>query len=176
LSRKALAAAAILGALSAAAGFGAYHHWQAGKEAERAAAIGDAMQFQGLDGKPHKLSEWHGKLLLVNFWASWCVPCLNEIPLLVEAQKSHGAQGFQVVGLAMDTPEQVRQMQQRLHINYPMLLGQADVMDAMDAFGDTLGAFPFSVLIGTDGRVIDRQAGGLHPEELKAWIEGHLAT
>jgi len=174
MSRRALAAAIAAGVLAAAAGFGAWRWWHAGKDAETWQTVAITAQFQGLDGKPHTLSEWSGKLLLVNFWASWCVPCLNEIPMLVEAQKTHGARGLQVVGLAMDTPEQVQKMRERLNINYPLLLGQANVMDAMDALGDSLGAFPFSVLIGRDGRIIDRVAGALTPEELKNWLDRHL--
>jgi thiol-disulfide isomerase/thioredoxin len=170
MSRRFVAAALAAAVLSAGAGFGAWHWWNGSKDADTWASVAMTAQFQGLDGKPHTLSEWNGKLLLVNFWASWCVPCLNEIPLLIEAQKAHGARGFQVVGLAMDTREQVQAMQKRLGINYPLLLGQANVMDAMDALGDPLGAFPFSVLIGPDGRILARVAGGVTRDELQSWL------
>ncbi|MGH8441640.1 MAG: TlpA family protein disulfide reductase [Nevskiaceae bacterium] len=159
--------------VSAAAGFGGYAWWQH-RAAVEAAAVRPDLEFRDLDGQPHRLSEWNGKLLLLNFWATWCPPCLKEIPLLVEAQSRHGPRGLQVVGIAMDEVEPVRRFAERLRMNYPLMAGQAEIARAMDALGDPLGAFPFSVLIAPDGRILDRSSGDLSPEELKAWLDRHL--
>lgn len=127
-----------------------------------------------LDGGTARLSELRGKLVLVNFWATWCAPCLNEIPLLVQAQDRYGARGLQILGPAMDDPEQVREMLPRLKIQYPILIGEAEIPNAMDALGDTMGALPFSVLVSPDGYVVDRKHGEFDAEELAELIERHL--
>lgn len=175
MSGRAALALVVLCAVSAASGFGAFRWWQARTAAETAERRPD-LEFRGLDGQAQRLSQWDGKLVLLNFWATWCTPCLKEIPLLVEAQRQYGPRGLQIVGLAMDQVEPVRIFQQRLAINYPILVGDTDIVLAMDQLGDPLGAFPFSVLIAPDGRVLDRASGDLSREELEAWIEGNLPS
>lgn len=175
MSLRAGLALAALCVASAVGGFSAYRYWQAAHAAAAAAEIWPDLQFRDLDGAPHQLSEWNGKLLLLNFWATWCTPCLKEIPLLVEAQKTHGARGFQVVGLALDKADPVRQFRDRLSINYPLMVGEADIVAGMEALGDTLGAFPFSVLIAPDGRILERISGDLSREELADLLQKHLA-
>ena len=132
------------------------------------------LEFRDLDGRAHRLSEWNGKLLLVNFWATWCPPCLKEIPELIAAQRKYGPRGLQVVGLAMDERDPVAAFQARLQMNYPIMVGGIEIASAMDALGDELGAFPFSVLIAPDGRIIGRQSGALTAEDLDGWISGNL--
>ena len=175
MSGRAALALAVLCGVSAAAGFGAYRWWQA-RDVQAAAELRPDLEFRGLDGQAHRLSQWDGKLLLLNFWATWCTPCLKEIPLLVEAQREYGPRGLQIVGLAMDQADMVLRFQQRLAINYPVMLGDTDIVMAMDRLGDELGAFPFSVLIAPDGRILDRASGDLSRDELKAWIEGNLPS
>ena len=171
--RRTLAVLA-LGVAATTAGFFAYR-WLAAPQAQpQAVELRPDLEFGGLDGQRHRLSEWNGKLLLLNFWATWCAPCLKEIPLLVQTQRQLGTRGLQIVGIAMDDVEPVRQFQKQLGINYPVMVGGADIAEAMDRLGDQLGAFPFSVLIAPDGRVIGRQSGGLSPEELKTWLNGKL--
>jgi thiol-disulfide isomerase/thioredoxin len=163
-------------AVSAGAGFIAYRHVAATHElpAPSADEIRPDLVFHDLDGHAHRLSEWNGKLLLLNFWATWCGPCIKEIPLLVEAQKESGARGFQVVGVAMDETAAVTEFQARMHMNYPTMIGASDVMSAMDQLGNTLGALPFSVLIAPDGRILARTAGALEKAELETWAKDHL--
>jgi thiol-disulfide isomerase/thioredoxin len=127
-----------------------------------------------LDGGQLRLSSLRGKLVLVNFWATWCAPCLNEIPVLVAAQKRYGDRGLQILGPAMDDPEQVKAMLPRLRISYPILVGEDAIPNAMDALGDTLGALPFSVLISPDGYVLERKHGEFDEEELAELVEQHL--
>lgn len=159
-----------------AGGYSGYLWWHARPAAEppQATTIRPDLEFKGLDGQVHKLSEWDGKLLLLNFWATWCTPCLKEIPLLVQAQQDHGARGFQIVGLALDKVELVKPYAERLKINYPLMVGDEDIIYAMDALGDELGAFPFSVLIAPDGRVLERISGDISREELQAWLDKYL--
>lgn len=167
--RAALALLAV-GLAAMAAGFIAWQKWQANQPAQ----IRPDLVLQGIDGQPHRLSEWNGKLLLLNFWATWCAPCLKEIPLLVKTQERLGPQGLQIVGVAMDQPEPVRAFIQRLRMNYPVLVGEGDVANAMDALGDELGALPFSVLIAPDGRILRRVSGDLSEEELDDLLAGNI--
>lgn len=176
MSRRELLALLALCAVSAAAGFGAYRWWQARAPATAAIEVRPDLEFRDLDGRTHKLSEWSGKLLLVNFWATWCAPCLKEIPLLVEAQTQHAARGLQIVGIAMDQAEPVREFRDRFKINYPVMVGEAEIASAMDRLGDQLGAFPFSVLIAPDGTIIARASGDLSRDELQAWLDANLPS
>jgi len=160
-------------AVAGAAGFGAWYWW-AGRDVAGTARAD--LSFRDLDGKAHALSEWRGKLLLLNFWATWCTPCLKEIPLLVEAQREHGPRGLQIVGVAMDEVEPVRAFAQRFSMNYPLMAGQAEIALAMDELGDPLGAFPFSVLVAADGRILDRRSGDLSREEIAQWLAEHLPS
>jgi thiol-disulfide isomerase/thioredoxin len=169
LTGRSLAALMAVCVIAAGTGFAAYRWWHA-PEAAATSALRPDLEFRDLEGRAHRLSEWNGKLLIVNFWATWCAPCLKEIPLLVDAQQKQASRGLQVVGVAMDDAEPVRQMSARLKVNYPIMAGGTEVMSAMDQLGDTLGALPFSVLIAPDGRVLDRVSGGLKPEELSAWL------
>ncbi|MGQ0586193.1 MAG: TlpA family protein disulfide reductase [Gammaproteobacteria bacterium] len=173
MTRREILGLVLTCAVAAAAGFAGYRAWQLHLAAEAASARPD-LEFRDLDGQPHRLSEWNGKLLLLNFWATWCPPCVKEIPLLVEAQKQHGARGLQVVGIAMDEVEPVRIFAARMNMNYPVMVGQADIARAMDALGDQLGAFPFSVLISPDGRILGRSSGDLSREEITEWLDKHL--
>ena len=173
-SRQALALLTLC-LVSVAGGFGAYRWWQTRQAQAPSVEIRPDLQFQGLDGRAHKLSEWNGKLLLLNFWATWCTPCLKEIPLLVETQTRYAANSLQIVGIAMDQVDLVRQFSERLKMNYPVLVGDAEVMTAMDALGDQLGAFPFSVLISPDGQILERISGGLSREEIDRLIASHPA-
>ena len=144
-----------------------------------AVKIGDAappVQRPDVDGKPRSFDEWRGKLLLVNFWASWCAPCLNEMPLLVKAQADFGSRGLQIVGPALDAPAAVSDSVKRFHISYPVFVGDDEVMKAMEALGNELGALPYSVLIAPDGKVLERIYGGLSAEKLQHLLESHLAT
>ncbi|MEK6806419.1 MAG: TlpA disulfide reductase family protein [Pseudomonadota bacterium] len=132
------------------------------------------IRFTDLEGKPHTLADYRGKLVLVNFWATWCGPCLVEIPLLVEARKTYGARGLQVLGPAMDKPDAVRAYRDKAQLPYPVFAGDSETAAAMDALGDKLHGLPFSVLISPTGEVLHRQTGEFSREELKQLIETHL--
>lgn len=126
------------------------------------------------NGQPQRLSQWRGQLLLVNFWATWCAPCVHEIPLLIDAQARWRERGFQVIGPALDDSAAAATYASQIAVNYPILLGDAQVSEAMKSLGDTLGALPYSVLIGRDGTIIATQHGEFSKEDLHALIERHL--
>ena len=119
-------------------------------------------------GEPQSIGSWPGKALLINFWATWCAPCLREIPLLIEYQHKHRDRSVQVVGIAVDRPDPVRAFMEDLEFNYPVLVGEVDAMDAAAAFGVDFFALPFSVFTDTQGHILGVHTGELHAEDLDA--------
>ena len=118
-----------------------------------------------LSGQPQSIASWPGKPLLINFWATWCAPCLREIPMLKEFQESHAA--VQVVGIAVDRREPVLTFADQMQFNYPVLIGQSDAWEAAAAFGVDFYALPFTVFTAGDGSVLGVHTGELHPEHLE---------
>lgn len=106
-----------------------------------------------VDGQSHSISSWDGKVILLNFWASWCPPCLREIPAFVQLQQDYAEQGLQVVGVSIDSPEAVKNFADKLGINYPLLLGQANVAEISRLYGNRIGTLPFTVVIDRQGLV-----------------------
>ena len=134
-----------------------------------------------LDGKDLSLSQYKGKVVLVNFWATWCEPCQVEIPWLIEMQQKYAAKGFTVLGIAMDeegasvvTPwvqkERFDVNGSKSQMNYPILIGNDA---AADKFGGLLG-YPTSVLVSRDGKVIKRITGLISYDEISKSIESQL--
>jgi thiol-disulfide isomerase/thioredoxin len=166
---------ALAGVVAIGAGYGLHRYLQQAPATAASEPLPAGLQLSGLDGHPHTFEEWHGKLLLVNFWATWCTPCLHEIPQLVKLQKQYAARGLQIVGPAVDDPDAVRSMQGPLGINYPILTASPDAMiEIMEKLGNGPGGLPFSVLVGPDGEVLQRQLGEFTPAELTRLIEAHL--
>lgn len=127
-----------------------------------------------LDGRPRSLAEWRGRWLLVNFWASWCAPCMEEIPLLIASQTRYAPRGLQVLGIAMDDPEAVRATVKEKVFNYPTLAGDEAVLTAMEQLGNTLGAIPYTVLISPDGVVREMEMGGINSGKIDTWMQQYL--
>jgi thiol-disulfide isomerase/thioredoxin len=120
-----------------------------------------------LAGKTHRLADWRGKVVLLNFWATWCPPCRREIPLFIELQQKHEKAGLQIVGIAVDNPEAVARYWQEMHMNYPVLLADNNAFDLMTAYGNPEGALPYSVVIAPDGKVVAAKLGAYESAELE---------
>lgn len=118
-----------------------------------------------LTGTPRSILSWPGKSMIVNFWATWCAPCRREIPLLRELQKNHGQEGFQVVGVAVDIREDVVKYAQDIGIDYPILVGEQDGLDAVNLFGQGSIGFPFTVFTDNQGRIVLFHLGEIHKED-----------
>jgi thiol-disulfide isomerase/thioredoxin len=118
-----------------------------------------------LAGKPTSIRSWPGKSMIVNFWATWCAPCRREIPLLRELQQQHAAEGFQIVGVAVDIREDVVKYAQEIGIDYPVLIGEQDGLDAVNKFGQGSIGFPFTVFTDNQGRIVLFHLGEIHKEQ-----------
>jgi thiol-disulfide isomerase/thioredoxin len=135
-------------------------------------------KFDGLgDGVDHSLNDWHGKVVLVNFWATWCAPCREEIPLLVRLQAQYAASGLQVVGIATDetSTKDVKDYLTKMVVNYPMLMGDEKVDRMVAGFGGNLIGLPFSLLLDRNGHLIKLSAGELDPKDADAMVRAALA-
>ena len=129
---------------------------------------------QALDGKTMRLSDFRGKAVLLNFWATWCSPCKIEMPWFIDLQKEYGSQGLQIVGVAMDdaSKEDIAKFAKDMGVNYPILLGK-------EAVGDEYGgvpALPESFLIARDGRIVDRIIGLKGKAEIEDAVKKALDT
>ena len=110
--------------------------------------------------------DFSGKTVLFNFWATWCAPCVEEMPMLVELQSQYGDEGLQVVGIALDDVQKVRDFVEAFGITYPILVGSADVMETNQRYGNLSGALPYSVLVDAEGIIRWQYSGALQHDEL----------
>lgn len=122
-----------------------------------------------LAGKPRRLAEFRGQVVLINFWATWCPPCVEELPMLDRFQRETPANGWQVLGLAIDQPSSVARFLTRTPLGFPVGLAGLGGTELSRALGNESGGLPFSVVIAADGRVIQRKMGQITPQELAAW-------
>ena len=125
------------------------------------------------DGKDQPLAQWKGKVLVVNFWATWCGPCREEMPMFVRLQREQGPKGLQFVGIAVDQVDKVRQFAGEIGLNYPALIGGYGAMELSKTLGNSLMALPFTVIVDREGRVAHTQLGPLKEDQLLA-IAGQL--
>jgi thiol-disulfide isomerase/thioredoxin len=119
-----------------------------------------------LEGERRSIRSWPGKSMVVNFWATWCAPCRREIPLLNRVQAQHASEGFQLVGVAVDFREDVVKFAQEIGIDYPVLVGEQDGLDAVNKFGQGSLGFPFTVFTDNQQRIIAFHLGELEQAEM----------
>jgi thiol-disulfide isomerase/thioredoxin len=157
-----LAAAAYLGLRSAGVGPGPDTQRTAPMQPARVTELPEFV-LDDLAGTPTPISSWPGKPLIINFWATWCGPCLREIPMLKAFQDEHPQ--IQVVGIAIDSVEPVKAFAADMQFNYPVLVGP-EAMQAAVAFGIEYLALPLTVFVGSDRAVLATHLGELHAEHL----------
>jgi thiol-disulfide isomerase/thioredoxin len=130
-------------------------------DAAQLAATLPGFQLADRDGQMKSLQDWPNQALIVNFWATWCAPCRREIPLLQQLQRDHGAEGFQVIGIAVDFRDKVLAYADEMKIEYPLLIGEQEALDAAAAFGVEAVGFPFTVFSDRQGRIVTAHMGEL---------------
>lgn len=122
-------------------------------------------------GAPQALAQWQGRPLVVNFWAPWCAPCVEEMPDLQRIRDEYRARGLEVIGLGIDSAARIRQFRDDHAITLPLLVAGADGSTVGDQLGNSAGVLPYTVLIGADGRVAERKIGRIRPDELRRWLD-----
>jgi thiol-disulfide isomerase/thioredoxin len=124
-----------------------------------------------LDGRQRSLYDWRGRVIILNFWASWCGPCQSEIPHLVRYQHDYERTGLQVIGVALDEARKVRNVVRTLHINYPVLVADPkNDQSLLRLWGDAQQVLPYSVVIGRDGHIHFTQAGIMDEETFDDYV------
>ncbi len=164
-----------LAVLAAALGGYAEHRRQASSPDIAAASslIGQPapeITLSDLDGKRHRLSDYRGRRVLLNFWATWCRPCLEEMPALDHAQAKFGENAAIVIGIAMDEPTHVKAFLAAHPVSYPILIGRTGPDNTSLQLGNTSQILPYSVLIDTDGRMLSSHAGVPSASRLEQWL------
>ncbi len=125
------------------------------------------VELPDLAGKKTTLEQWRGKVLVVNFWASWCAPCREEIPGLLRIQQRFAANGVQVVGIAVDSVDKSRQAAGEMAISYPVLVGGLQVIDMTRRLGNRAGGLPYTVIIDREGRLVATHLGLISESQLE---------
>lgn len=126
-----------------------------------AASMNDAQ------GRPQALSQWQGKALVVNFWAPWCAPCVEEMPELDRLARDSAAKNIHIIGIGIDSPSNIAQFAEKFSISYPLYVAGMNGTELARQFGNAAGGLPYTVLIGPDGQVKKTYLGRLKFEELK---------
>jgi thiol-disulfide isomerase/thioredoxin len=119
-------------------------------------------------GREQAIGQWKGKVLVVNFWATWCAPCREEMPEFVRIQNELGPKGLQFVGIAIDQADKVQQFAEEIKLNYPALVGGYGAMELSKALGNGMMALPFTIVLDRSGRVAHTQLGPLREERLRS--------
>jgi thiol-disulfide isomerase/thioredoxin len=134
-------------------------------------AVYPSFSLPDLDGADRNFEEWRGKHTLLNFWATWCAPCRREIPLLKEFQAEHAGKGIEVIGIAVDFPEQVAVYAEQAEFNYPVLIGQEDAMAVAETSGIEFIGMPFTMIVSADGQLLSSHMGEIFEADLE-----HIAS
>ncbi|MBT8130237.1 MAG: TlpA family protein disulfide reductase [Gammaproteobacteria bacterium] len=119
-----------------------------------------------LDGNIRNIQDWEGQVVLLNFWATWCPPCLEEIQDFIEMQEALDNKGLQIVGVAVDNEDDVRQFASDLGMNYPVMAGETEAIELSQRYGNSIGGLPFSAIIDQNGKVTHTITGILSKDRL----------
>ncbi|MBS64294.1 TlpA disulfide reductase family protein [Salinisphaera sp.] len=127
-----------------------------------------------LQGQPHAMADYDGQVVVLNFWASWCKPCREEVPMLIDAQREYGERGLQILGIAVDTADAAGEFAERYDINYPVLADATEgarIQDRYTAADAPAGVLPFTAIVDRDGKVVARIAGALDHARLSDIVQ-----
>ena len=168
----------VLATGAAAAGLGvAVNWWRTEPVAAGARATGAlfAATFPDADGRPQPLSQWRGRPLVVNFWATWCPPCVEEMADLQRVRDNFRERGVEVIGIGIDNAARIAAFRDQHRLTLPLLVAGAGGSDLNRALGNSGGALPYTVLIGADGSILQRHLGQVKPEQLQRWLDSALS-
>ena len=140
------------------------------EQAKSAAEVLYVTSLPDLKGNNQPFAQWRGKVLIVNFWATWCPPCREEIPQFIKVQEIYRSRGLVFVGVAVDKKDAVLAYADEIGINYPVLLGDLEAIELTRKAGNRAGALPFTLIIDRTGKIIATELGGLTQAKLEPII------
>jgi peroxiredoxin len=126
-----------------------------------------ASAFSGLDGQLQPMVQWKGKTIIVNFWATWCPPCLEEMPELSGVHAQYQGQGLVVLGISSDELNKIREFAQQTPVSYPLLSGDLDAMSISESLGNNKGILPYTAIISPDGSIVKTYFGRVNQSLLE---------
>ena len=168
MKRRAL----VIGGAGAAAAVAGVALWQWQGRVDPAAEAIWALRFERPDGRPLDMAAFRGRPLLLNFWATWCPPCVKELPLIDQFQREQRERGWQVVGLAVDRRAPVLAFLQQQPVGFDVGLAGLEGIALARALGNAGGGLPFTIVLNKRGGVIERKLGALAPADLARWANG----
>ncbi|SNX60542.1 Thiol-disulfide isomerase or thioredoxin [Nitrosomonas ureae] len=148
----------------------AYQTELSSEESQQGAQAILSASLPDLQGENQEVSQWLGKVMVVNFWATWCTPCREEIPEFIEAQKKYGEQGLIFIGIAIDQTDKVKMFSQEFGINYPVLVGSFNTWSLLEAAGNRHSALPYTVVINRSGELVENYLGRVNLKKLEKMI------
>lgn len=151
-------------------------HWisQTGLASDPSIKAFFANSWQTPDGKPANSENWRNKVLVVNFWASWCPPCVEEMPALSKIAQEYADKNVLIVGIGIDSPSNIREFLEKTPVSYPIVIGGLEGSNLSKQMGNTQGALPYTVIINPQGKSIYTKLGKISEEELKKAINSGL--
>jgi len=167
--RRRLLYAGVAGAAALAGAGAAWWNWRSRESSRDAAAVLWPMNFDTPAGQTLAMQSLRGKPLVLNFWATWCPPCVEELPLLDSFYRQNASKSWQVVGLAIDQPSAVRSFLQRTPVSFPIALAGLGGTELGLALGNLAGGLPFTVVLGAAGDVLQRKMGRVTAADLAQW-------
>ncbi len=135
-----------------------------------------AQSFPDAEGRAQSMAQWRGKLLVVNFWATWCAPCVEEMPDLERVRLAYLDRNVEIVGIGIDNAAKIRAFRDELKLTLPLLVAGAGGSELGRLLGNLAGALPYTVLIDPFGRVVQRKLGQIKPAELQQWLDAQLSA
>jgi thiol-disulfide isomerase/thioredoxin len=130
-----------------------------------------AARYPDLDGRVHRLLDWRGRVLLFNFWATWCAPCREEVPILVSAKQQWAPYGFEIVGIGVDSAAKMREFSLTYRINYPLLVADVTALELLRNLGNRTGGLPYTVILDATGALVRRHLGAFTGPDLRRVLE-----
>jgi len=127
-----------------------------------------------IQGKMRHIDEWNGKLLVINFWATWCEPCKKEMPMFNRLQSLYGDDGVQFIGVAVDNQQAVNEFMQQIPIEFPVLIGDLTAVQLVQTYGNQAGVLPYTIFVDKNGKIFAAAQGGLTRSYASRTIEKQL--
>jgi thiol-disulfide isomerase/thioredoxin len=166
----------VIAALALGGGYSVYQRLQEARAQGQALKQLIRLPLPDASGVPRSLAEWQGRVLVINFWATWCAPCREEVPALIGVRNRFGPQALEVVGIAIDSVVKVQEFAAEFAIPYPLLIGGLEVIDLSRRLGNRAGALPYTLVLDRRGRVVFAHLGALSEEQLEGTVRPLLGT